>query len=267
MPHCVTQNFTQIHVPNLESFGSIGLTETEQVKLMNRTDSKFILDFSTLNALLPKLKTDYRILEIEGKKTGQYTSVYYDTPELTMFYKHLAGHFPRFKLRKRHYSQNNLIFLEIKRKTGNGRTGKKRVQLETHAGDLHPHSKWLEEHLPFFPENLQPALVTRFIRFTLVNHRLTERVTIDFNLAFQHHPVSAPYPCPNLVIVEIKQNKLEESPFQTLLRAEGIRRTGISKYCMGHLLLNPNQPHKRYKSSILKIKHIQNGTTGGTHTL
>ena len=50
------------------SFDPISLTEMDAVKLMNRTDTKFVFPLSTLIKILPKLQKHYRILEIDFKE-------------------------------------------------------------------------------------------------------------------------------------------------------------------------------------------------------
>ena len=44
----------------------------------------------------------------------------------------------------------------------------------------------LRREARYAPETLSPSLATRFVRVTLVNHAMTERLTIDFDLHFDN---------------------------------------------------------------------------------
>ncbi len=65
------------------------------VRLMDRTDSKFVLPIGRLSVLLAGTSTDYRVLEIAGKRLMTYKTLYYDTPDLQLYHRHHAGHLNR----------------------------------------------------------------------------------------------------------------------------------------------------------------------------
>jgi hypothetical protein len=63
-------------------FESISLNEMDGVKLMDRSDTKFLLSEEQLFGIFSDFKTDYRILEIEGQRISRYESLYFDTADL-----------------------------------------------------------------------------------------------------------------------------------------------------------------------------------------
>ena len=62
----------------LESFERISLDEMNEVALMNRTDTKFVLSRSTFQEVLPQLKEHYKTLEVKGTQLNKYKTQYFD---------------------------------------------------------------------------------------------------------------------------------------------------------------------------------------------
>ncbi len=239
----------------IASYNTISLEETEAVKLMHRVDTKFLVRTEDAAQLLLDLRPDYRVLEIASQRVGAYESTYYDTNDRQMFLMHVTGRFPRYKVRDRLYSQNGLRFLEVKQKNNTGRTSKRRIPFakDNNGGT----ESWLSEQTPYETENLTPALINNFDRITLVNKEQTERVTIDFNLCF-HIPNGSRTPVYDRVaVVELKQDKTARSRVRETLRSMGFRPGGVSKYCVGMLLLNNHLHYKRYKPNFSKFLNIQ----------
>src|ERR1051326_3393647 len=95
-------------------FEPISLKEMDNVKLMNRTDTKFLFNIKYLPEILDEVKDHYRILEVEGKRLSRYETLYYDTEEFEMYKAHHQGRLNRFKIRHRTYVESSLGFLEVK---------------------------------------------------------------------------------------------------------------------------------------------------------
>lgn len=112
----------------LQNFQSISLDEMSGVKLLNRTDTKFVTSLNQLRKLLSMAEHDYRVQEINGQRIAHYYSTYFDTPTNDMYMRHQNGHQNRQKLRIRSYVDSHLNFLEVKTKNNHGRT-KKSVSL------------------------------------------------------------------------------------------------------------------------------------------
>src|SRR4030042_6653904 len=178
----MTQERANIIRKSVSNFKPISLEEMDKVALMNRVDQKFILSFNDLFQIIPQLEKEYRILTICEQDVFTYKTDYYDTPGLNMFTDHHNGKLNRFKIRHREYVESNLEFLEIKFKNNKGKTLKKRVESQ------HLHSKpahqLIKEFTPYNPSVLDRKITTLFNRFTLVDTKLTSRITIDFNLRF-----------------------------------------------------------------------------------
>jgi hypothetical protein len=113
----------------LEQFDPISLEEMDDVKLMNRVDTKFAFSIREFIAMLPELSEHYRVLLIEGTRTPFYESLYLDDDDFNFFKDHHRGRSNRFKVRFRKYVESNLLFLEIKEKV-KGRTNKKRIKVD-----------------------------------------------------------------------------------------------------------------------------------------
>jgi hypothetical protein len=242
---------------HLQQFETISLAEMDNVKLMDRTDTKYVLSFNQIEPVLDALTDQYRVMAIESKRIFNYRTDYLDTPTLEMFCDHHKGKLNRFKVRKRVYMDSNLSFLEVKFKSNTGRVIKDRI--ESDLTDREAFSGFIREHTPYDPENLNLTLINRFNRFTLVDKNVRERVTIDFNLSFadEDHKISLG----ELVIIEVKQGKTDRNSYiHSVLRSKGIRQSPFSKYCLGLVLLNPPVKANNFKKTILminKLSHVE----------
>ena len=238
---------------SVSSFVPISLEEMDKVALMNRVDQKFILSFTDLCQIIPQLEAEYRVLTIHGQNVFTYKTDYYDTPGLTMFTDHHNGKLNRFKIRHREYVESNLEFLEIKFKNNKGKTLKKRVE-SPHAHSK-PAQQLIKEYTPYNPSVLDMKITTLFNRFTLVDKKLTSRITIDFNVRFvgQAHKIQLD----RLVIIEIKQEKQStHSNIYSLLKEKSIRPCSVSKYCLGLTMMNNLPKSNIFKETLRKIKRI-----------
>jgi hypothetical protein len=85
----------------LSSFQPISLEEMDSVKLMNRTDTKYIFNKSKLPSILESLKNDYRCFFINGTRLSTYKTLYFDTEDFLLYRHHHNGILNRYKLRHR----------------------------------------------------------------------------------------------------------------------------------------------------------------------
>ena len=63
----------------------ISLEQMSGIKLMNRIDTKYLVDVHILPALLDKAKSDYYVQEIAGKRKAFYRTLYWDTEDAKMY--------------------------------------------------------------------------------------------------------------------------------------------------------------------------------------
>jgi hypothetical protein len=239
----------------LNQFQSITLEEMDRVRLMNRTDTKFILNGREFLDILLTVKDHYRILEVEGNRQSRYKTLYYDTADFYHFRNHQNGKLNRFKIRKRAYVESNIAFLEVKFKSNKDRTIKKRIPLPSMQEGLLKHEMHFIEERSRMSTPLHPKLWNSFERITLVNNHSPERLTIDCNLSFQNGEDIMSLD--DLVIAEVKQeSESRSSPFIHELKNRIIRPEGISKYCLGVTLLYPHVKSNNFKQKLLRIKKV-----------
>lgn len=228
----------------------------DSVKLMNRTDTKYIFNIQHFNNVMNEIKDNYRILEVEGKRLSRYETLYYDTPFFELYQQHHKGKLNRYKIRHRTYVESDLGFLEVKFKNNKGRTIKTRInQREVPYSWKDECEEFLTKSLPFQPQTLQPVLWVNYSRNTLVNKNSAERLTIDLNLEFVMNESSRKFE--KLVIAEVKQDKKKASPFIEVMKKYHIREGSISKYCMG-IAFTYDQVKKNNFKSKLKTINLKN---------
>ena len=254
----------------LTSFQPISLDEMSGIKLMNRTDTKFVTTVDQLKLLLMMAKDDYRIQENEGVRNANYYTAYFDTPDNNMYIVHQNGHAGRQKLRIRSYVDSGLNFLEVKTKNNHGRTKKKRVDM-VGFDPLHPdhgirfqrqdaqyraYDDFLRKHLRYDPATLSEQMENHFHRITLVNKAKTERLTIDTDLCFHNLVTGRDVDLTGLAIIELKRDGLQPSPILGMLRELRIKPSGFSKYCMGSALTNPSLKRNNFKERLHMVARM-----------
>ena len=117
--------------------------------------------------------------------------------------------------------------------------------------------QFILENSPFKPESLKSQVYTNFKRFTLINKKFHERITVDLDLVFKNHHKESGFP--NISIIEVKQDRFsKDSLFSEKLRENKIQPCSFSKYCCGTVLVNDLAKKNNFKPKILKIKKLEN---------
>jgi len=240
----------------LKSFAPITLAEMSSVKLMNRTDTKFVTNLPQLYRLLEMAQGDYYAQEIDGERNMLYDTTYFDTRDYEMYMEHQHGHTNRQKIRFRTYVSSHLQFMEVKTKNNHGRTKKKRIEVgDMDLGDTEKR-EFLARTLKYDVDTLIPHMHNYFRRITLVNKAKTERLTIDTSLEFHNVQTGTDRDMGPLVIIELKRDGLVFSPVLEMLRQLRIHPHGFSKYCMGAALTNEQLPINRFKKKLRDVEKI-----------
>lgn len=230
----------------------------DRVKLLNRTDTKFVFSAELLPHILEELLPYYAVLEIGGKRTNRYRTLYYDTLNLTSYVEHHNGKANRVKIRVREYVDSDLRFLEVKRKNNKGRTIKSRKAIDKMGHELSDDNRtFVTQHSGYEGADLLPVLVNHFTRLTLVHQFKEERLTIDLGLLFEQPNTNKKSEIMHIVIAEVKQPRASKnSEFMKAVQRHRIREGSMSKYCVGMVLLNDAIKYNNFKERILNIKKL-----------
>ena len=241
---------------SLSDFNSISLEDLDKVQLLNRKDTKFVFTQNSLAQLLDKLKSFYRILEIDGVRTFKYDNTYFDTKEFQFYIQHHNENRRRFKVRYRKYCEADEQYFEIKVKDNKNRTIKNRLKINDGSGNFGEEEKRLIlEIIGLPPEQLSPKLDIQFSRITLADNSFNERLTIDTNLSAKNGISSKIFD--QLAVAELKQKKYDpKSDFIQILRDLKIPEMRFSKYCMGMLHVHKEIKYNRFKPKLLRINKI-----------
>ncbi len=125
----------------LHPYRTVGLAEIEDLALLKRLDTKYVLPAYRLPALLASLPEDYALLEIEGTRLHPYHTLYWDTPGFTLLLMHHNGRRRRYKVRCRSYLSTQCSFLEVKLHTHKCVTAKARCPLVHPLTQLTPFAR------------------------------------------------------------------------------------------------------------------------------
>lgn len=245
-------------IQNIARFNPISLEKMDDVRLMNRMDTKYMFHAGLLPEILSRAQNHYRLLEIDGIRLFQYNSLYYDTQGLKFFLEHHNGIRPRCKVRFREYLDTDTVYLEIKQKTNKGRTKKIRQQVNEIESILSPSSlQYINERIPAGCPPLVASLGTHFRRMTLVDIKGNERITIDTDLSFSYGEKKTDMP--RIIICEVKRDASAGfSVFMRTLKNNYIYSGNISKYCLGTVSLRQGIKANRFKEYLLQINRLEN---------
>ncbi len=240
----------------LASFESISLNQMDEVKLMNRTDTKFVFEYSLLNKIMEEIKAHYYVLDIDGIRLNAYRCLYFDTEDFKFYFDHHNGKKNRNKVRYREYIDSGLCFLEIKKKNNKGKTIKERIKVPKIPDTLTEKGNSFVHQIMGTDDVLVPKHWNKFSRITLVNKHIKERLTIDLDITFE----TSERQCQlgDMVIAEVKQEKVNyASTFMRVIKKHGVRPFRISKYCMATASLFPTLKNNNFKPKFLKINKLQ----------
>lgn len=236
-------------------FDPITLEQMDSVKLMDRTDTKFIFAYQQLEDILELARHHYYMLEVEGQRASRYKTLYYDTSDFKLYHRHHAGGLNRYKIRHRTYVESSIGYLEVKFKSNKDRTIKDRIKFKETPLSWEDKTKaFLENKTPFQAEVLKPVIWVNYTRITLVSKTSKERLTIDLGLEFERNGIKKNYEA--MVIAEVKQEKRSASPFLQIMKSFYIRTGSISKYCLGIASMYPEVKRNNFKEKIHLINKI-----------
>lgn len=240
----------------LQQFPAITLPEMKNVKLLNRIDTKYVTNIEQLQRFLSMAVGKYYVQETCDMRLLPYHTIYLDTPSLNMYHDHHNGHKHRNKVRMRMYESTHNAFLEVKDKNNHGRTKKKRIEISELIYDNAEQYDFVNRLIPFEATTLTPAIENRFRRITLVNKKMTERLTIDLDLYFHNIHTDNDVSLSHNVIIELKRDGLIPSPATKMLRQLRIQRSGFSKYAIGMALTDTSLKQNNFKERIRYIKRL-----------
>mgnify|MGYP003339124289 CR=1 FL=1 len=242
----------------LGSFEPISLKEMEPVKLMDRVDKKFMLTLGQLPQLLNEIRNDYFVLQVDGKRTTDYRTIYFDTDKYTCYLNHHNGKLNRYKIRSRQYVESNLNFFEIKFKTNKDRTKKNRISFEQQVRSIDGRAnEFMQSHTALNVSEFHPRMFIDFTRITFVSKEMNERLTIDLQLSFRNESGEVQYD--NLVIVEAKMSHGKaNSSIVAAMKKFRVQEKSISKYCLGVAKLVPGIKTNRFKPTLIYLNKLLN---------
>lgn len=234
-------------------FDAVALDElVAEASLLTRVDRKYVVPRAQLDTLLNELDAATRVLEIDGARDFAYESVYFDTPDLLSFRMAAQPRRRRFKLRTRAYLDVGSAYLEIKTRGARGTTVKERSEydpeerdrLTTDARDEVAGAFDTIGVDPDRADDLDPTLLTRYRRTTLLAPDAVARATVDTDLTWLT-PDGDGFALPRMAIVETKSGA-QAGEIDRLLWRSGIRPAVVSKYATGLAAIHDDLPRNRW---------------------
>jgi hypothetical protein len=236
--------------------GSISLADlNESAELLTRVDRKYMVPVDVFRLLIGGLASSFLVLDIDGQRTFDYESVYFDTPDLLTYRAHLQRRRRRFKARTRSYLDSGLCMFEVKTVGAHGATVKQRIQhdISERAVLTEAARNFLAETLYHayrqpMPVGMQPTLINLYRRTTFTSRSEGARLTCDVALSC-HTEYASMNDRHTHVLVESKSaNGSSEADKE--LRHLGVRPISLSKYAVGVAALHPEVPGNPWHATL-----------------
>jgi hypothetical protein len=225
--------------------------------LQTRVDRKYFVPAATFGFLTAELSSTFWVLEIDGQRTFDYESVYFDTPDLLTYRAHLQRRRRRFKARTRTYLDSGLCMFEVKTVATRGETVKDRMKhpVDDRASLTDEARAFLARTLDRaygrpVPEGLQPTLINLYRRTTLASPVEGARLTCDVSLSC--HTERAGMTDRNTHVLVESKSANGFSQADQILRRLGVRPMSVSKYCVGIAALHPEVPSNPWRATLAR---------------
>lgn len=230
----------------LDEVAPVGLRElVEHAALMHRTDRKYIVDLPTVREMIVRLAGTQQVLEIAGRHSTSYRTLYFDTPDLQACRAHVQRRRRRWKARSRLYVEDQLCRIEVKTKDNRGGTAK--VMAPSHPdryglliGEERDFvmAQLATAHPELDVATLVPSAEISYTRATLANLAAGTRVTIDWNLNCRLEPGDV-WLDPGYALVETK-GPSTAGEADRVLNSLGTRPRSFSKYVAAASIMHTN---------------------------
>lgn len=214
--------------------------------LQTRRDRKYLLPAATALDVIRHVRG--RVLEIDGRRTFRYESIYFDTDAWDSYLGAAHRRPRRFKVRTRSYLDSGECMLEVKVRDARGNTVKHRLPYDLGSRDrLTGNGERFVASIDASAavvDGLRPSLQVAYRRSTLVLDGCDARVTLDQDARWSAdgRPDAR---LQGLVLVETKTSG-RPCTVDRLLWRTGHRPVTISKYCTGLAALHPELPSNKW---------------------
>ncbi|MBI4884035.1 MAG: VTC domain-containing protein [Actinobacteria bacterium] len=217
--------------------------------LQTRRDRKYVLTEDEAIVALVSVQDRLAALEINGIRSFQYRSLYFDTPDLSSYLGAATSRRRRYKVRVRQYVDHGNSMLEVKTRGVRETTVKHRVAYDTaNPEQLTSEAMGFIDHMvgrPALGASLVASMWTGYQRSTLVDTDDNSRITIDRRV--QAAPVDGAWrQITDRVIVETKAAG-DATPLDYVLWSHGIRPVRVSKFAAAMALHNPSLPANKWR--------------------
>lgn len=246
-------------VAGLEVMDPVGLDELNAVAaLQSRIDRKYLVPLHLVGDMLYDSASTCAVLDLGGRRSFEYRSWYFDTPDHLSFRLAAHGHRRRFKVRVRRYLDDGHSVLEVKTKSGRGHTVKHRMAYDSELGDdltddarrfvaeVAASRVLTDAHI----ERLERAIATRYRRSTVLvdPQGSPSRMTLDQQIEWsadgrRWSPITAH---------AVLETKTDGSPgvIDRWLWERGVRPVRISKFAVASLRSDPSLPANRWHAVL-----------------
>jgi hypothetical protein len=241
-----------------DGMATVGLAELDAAaSLRTRRERKYVVTRSVAQMLLARLgaQHDVSILEVDGRTTTHYSSMYFDTADLASFRSTAVGRRRRFKVRVRCYEGSDARWVEVKTrgrsdqvdKVRNRHHGAALTELSLADADF-VRRRLVDCGIEAASGRFEPVVETRYHRVTVGCLSQGWRSTFDSSvIAVDRHGLAVALPVD--VIIETKSVG-PHTAIDRLLWAQHLRPIRVSKFGVAMMLTQPLLTSNRWNRII-----------------
>lgn len=214
--------------------------------LQTRHDRKYLIDTDDVAAVVALLADDLGVLQIDGLRSFDYESCYFDTPRLLAYHEHRLARQRRFKVRTRTYLDSGQTMFEVKLSDPDRGTIKHRcdhdfaTRTRLTSSATRNLERVLERAGRKLPGILIPTATIVYRRTTFVAVERGIRITCDRDLTARGGGRSV-HGLTDCVLVEVKSAGITCDADRALARL-GHLPVSVSKYAACMSLLHRGLP-------------------------
>ena len=243
------------HTSRVAHLAPISLEELNAAAaLQERIDRKYILTEDQLADMLDALAGRFAVLDIDGRRSFGYQSMYFDTESFESYLGAAHRRRRRFKVRTRSYLDSQTTMLEVKTRGARGRTVKQRQQHDFDLSDAlgDDGRKFVDDITgrDGLGQTLLPTLTSQYRRTTLVDLADVARLTIDSGLRCTDW-ASEEVRLSHRVVLETKSAGAP-SAADRWLWSHGIRPEKISKFATCLAALHAELPSNKWHRTLTR---------------
>ena len=238
---------------------TVSSTEIKKRDFKNEKVQKLLIKKSHLSELLYQFYDECILIGSNEEYVQQFSMLYFDTPELKMYFEHHNRAANRFQVYRKYKYNTGKTHLVVKH-SDNKHTNHNKKKKTKYFNDRIPlkYFDYITKNANHTAFLLKPVLNCDFNRYLFTNISMDSLISVDSELIFWNNQ-STVY-LTDLAVITIKTKRSSPNrEISNALKIAPVFPSGLNKFSIGMALTNPNLKQNMLKQKIYDLKKISNG--------